>query len=64
MPAEGERQVRQWHKFSTWELKQADIDMQHNATTPGPGKGAFPQEKHRQAPVTAKIIMPCCTNLL
>lgn len=42
MPAESERQVRQWRNISTWELKQADIDVQHNTTTPAPGEGAFP----------------------
>ena len=42
MPAEGERQVKQWGKISTWELKQADMDVHHNMTTPGPGEGAFP----------------------
>lgn len=42
MPAESKRQVRQWRKISTWELKHAGIDVQHNMTTPGPGEGAFP----------------------
>lgn len=42
MPAEGERQVREWGKISTWELKQADMDAHHSTTTPGPGEGASP----------------------
>lgn len=44
-PAEGKRRVRQQGRISTWELKQANVDVHHNTTSPGPGEGAFPVGK-------------------